>query len=120
MLFLDMKNPKIHFFGFLALILLGSSIPGDSMPSVIALTWDKLLHVAEYSILGWLGYRAYYSAYQKPMVYIIIFGILFGCIDESWQSMIPGRFPSHYDVFADGIGVICGAVTGSFLYKKSK
>ena len=75
MLFLDMKNPKIHFFGFLALILLGSSIPGDSMPPVLALTWDKLLHVAEYSILGWLGYRAYYSAYQKPMVYIIIFGI---------------------------------------------
>ena len=95
MLFLDMKNPKIHFFGFLALILLGSSIPGDSMPPVLALTWDKLLHVAEYSILGWLGYRAYYSAYQKPMVYIIIFGILFGCIDESWQSMIPGRFPSR-------------------------
>jgi VanZ family protein len=54
------------------------------------------------------------------MVYIIIFGILFGCIDESWQSMIPGRFPSQYDVFADGIGVICGVVTGSFQYKKSK
>ena len=113
-----MKNPKIHFFGFLGLILLGSSIPGNSMPPIFAFTWDKLLHVAEYSMVGWLGYRAYFSEIKTPLVYVIPLSILFGCFDEAWQSMIPGRFPSHYDVFADGIGVICGALTGSFMYKK--
>ena len=113
-----MKNHKLYFYLFLLLVISASSIPGNSVPSVIGLTWDKLLHVAEYSILGWLGYRAYYSAYQKPMVYIIIFGIIFGCIDESWQSMIPGRFPSQYDVFADGIGVICGVWTSHYILNK--
>jgi len=33
--------------------------------------------------------------------------------------MIPGRFPSHYDIIADGIGVILGVITGSFLNKSS-
>ena len=47
-----MKNPKIHFFIFLGLIILGSSIPGKSMPPIMAFTWDKLLHVSEYAILG--------------------------------------------------------------------
>ena len=89
------------------------------MPPIMAFTWDKLLHVSEYAILGFLAYRAYYSDFKIPLVYVIGFGIFFGCFDETWQSMIPGRFPSHYDVFADGIGVILGALIGSFVYKKS-
>jgi|TARA_B100000029_G_scaffold209807_1_gene207637 VanZ family protein len=113
-----MKDPKNQFVAFLGLIILGSSIPGDSVPPVIGLTWDKLLHVLEYSIVGLLGYRAYFPEVKNPFILVIPFGILFGCCDEAWQSMIPGRFPSHYDVFADGIGVICGALTGSVLYKK--
>jgi VanZ family protein len=113
-----MKNSKIHFFGYLVLILLGSSIPGESMPPIMALTWDKMLHVIEYSLVGFLGIRAFYSHLKNPVIYMAIFGLSFGCIDETWQSFIPGRFPSHYDVFADGIGVILGALTGSFVYKK--
>ena len=113
-----MKTPKKHLYGYLGLILIGSSIPGDSIPPLLALTWDKLLHVGEYSIAGFLGYRAYYHDLNRPFLLICIFGILFGCLDESWQSVIPGRFPSQYDVIADGIGVICGALPGSFLVKK--
>lgn len=114
-----MNDPKNQFVAYLGLIILGSSIPGDSVPPMIAFTWDKLLHVVEYLLVGFLGYRAYFSEIKTPMIYVILFGILFGCVDEAWQSMIPGRFPSHYDVFADGIGVIFGAITGSVLYKKS-
>jgi VanZ family protein len=44
---------------------------------------------------------------------------MFGCLDEFWQSFIPGRYPSHYDVFADGIGVICGIITSLYIYKNS-
>ncbi len=105
---------------FLALILLGSSLPGDSIPEVVAFTWDKLLHVGEYCILGILGFRAFQNDLSNPVVWISLFGLGFGCIDELWQSMIPGRFTSHYDVIADGIGVICGSITGTFLYKKSE
>ena len=113
-----MNNPKVHFYSFLLLILIGSTIPGDAVPAALALTWDKLLHVAEYSAMGWLGYRAYHSDLKNPVFVLLVFGVLFGCLDEAWQSMIPGRFPSHYDIIADGFGVILGLFTGSMLYKK--
>ena len=38
-------------------ILLLSSIPGESVPSVVGLTWDKSLHFIEYGILGVLLHR---------------------------------------------------------------
>ena len=52
-----MKEPKNHFYFYLVLILIGSSIPGDTVPSFLGLTWDKLLHLIEYGIIGFLGYR---------------------------------------------------------------
>ena len=51
---------------------------------------------------------------------VSMFGILFGCIDEIWQSFIPGRNPSYYDVIADGIGVILGVITIRMIKKKFK
>ena len=106
-----MSYPKIQFFFYLFLILIGSSIPGKSVPTVFAFTWDKLLHVIEYFFLGILGYRAYENRYKYITIRISMFGIIFGCIDEMWQSLIPGRNPSYYDVIADGIGVILGVIT---------
>ena len=100
------------------LILAGSSIPGDAAPAVLALTWDKLLHVVEYAVMGWLGYRAYHSDLKNPVFVLPVFGVLFGCLDEAWQSMIPGRFPSHYDIIADGIGVIFGTLTSHYIKNK--
>ena len=106
-----MSYHKIQFFFYLFLILIGSSIPGKSVPTVFAFTWDKLLHVIEYFFLGILGYRAYRNSYKYITIMISMFGIIFGCIDEMWQSLIPGRNPSYYDVIADGIGVILGVIT---------
>ena len=89
------------------------------MPSFVGLTWDKLLHLIEYGIMGFLGYRAYYTEIRLPIYSLIIFGLLFGVLDETWQSFIPGRFSSHYDIIADLIGVICGVFTGTLIYKDS-
>ena len=115
-----MNYPKIQFFLYLFLILIGSSIHGKSFPTVFAFTWDKLLHVIEYFVLGILGYRAYENRYKYITIIISMFGIFFGCIDEIWQSFIPGRYPSYYDVIADGIGVILGVVTISMIKKQFK
>ena len=115
-----MNYLKIQFFLYIFLILIGSSIPGKSVPTVFAFAWDKLLHVIEYFILGILGYRAYENSYKYITIIIPIFGIVFGCIDEIWQSFIPGRYPSYYDVIADGIGVILGVVTIHMIKKEFK
>ena len=115
-----MNYPKIQFFLYLFLILIGSSIPGKSVPTVFAFTWDKLLHVIEYFFLGILGYRAYGNKYKYITIMISMFGITFGCIDEILQSFIPGRNPSYYDVIADGIGVILGVITIRMIKKQFK
>ena len=73
---------------------------------------------SDYSFLGFLGYRAYYKELKFSIYYLIIFGSLFGIVDETLQSFIPGRFSSHYDVIADVIGVICGVFTGASIYKE--
>ena len=113
-----MKNPKLQFKLFLLLIIIGSSIPGKSVPEIVNSYWDKLLHFIEYSILGALGYRAYHKHPNFKMYLLCSFGILFGYIDESWQKIIPGRFSSHSDVIADGIGVIFGTLTSHYIKNK--
>jgi len=41
-----------------------------------------------------------------------ICGLMLGVIDESWQSLIPGRYPSLGDLTFD----VIGAALGAFLY----
>ena len=109
-----MNNAKIYFYGYVVLILIGSSIPGGAVPDVFRLTWDKLLHVVEYCILGILGFRYLSIILKQPLFGIIIIGITIGIIDEIYQSIIPGRFTSSIDVIADGIGVISGVLISKY------
>ena len=109
-----MNKAKIFFYGYTMLILIGSSIPGGSVPDVFRLTWDKLLHVLEYCILGILGFRYLSNILKQPLFGIIIIGITIGIIDEIYQGIILGRFTSSIDVIADGIGVISGAFISKY------
>ena len=109
-----MNRVKIYLYSYTVLIIVGSSIPGGSVPDVFRLTWDKLLHVIEYSILGILGFRYYSVSLRQPLFGIINFGVTVGIIDEIYQSIIPGRFTSSADVIADCIGVISGAFISKY------
>jgi len=111
---------KKFFFAYLVLILMVSSIPGNSIPkNWFSLGWeDKLYHMIEFSVLGILAYLAYYKELRNPFIYFIAGGFLFGLVDEFYQSFIPGRFPNAFDIIADGIGVICGSISTHFLRKK--
>ena len=44
--------------------------------------------------------------------------MFFACLDEIWQSFIPGRLPSILDVIADIIGFII--VSGTMYYYSRK
>ena len=111
---MNANNLQLYFY--MILILFGSSIPGKTIPLHITLfTWDKFLHFFEYFILGILASRAYRFKYNR--IVLSILGIIFGCFDEIWQSFIPGRSSSYYDVVADGIGVICGIIIFNFIKK---
>ena len=84
--------------GYIILIISVSSIPGNSIPRFILFSWDKLLHLVEYSILGYLAVNSFREISKGQLIVIIISCLGFACIDELWQSLIPGRFSSGLDI----------------------
>ena len=113
-----------HFRGlliaYILLIISVSSIPGHSIPRFVLFSWDKLLHLVEYSILGYLAVNSFRAISKDQIIVVIISCLGFACFDELWQSFIPGRFSSGLDIIADGIGITVGSILGSlFIINKS-
>ena len=92
------------------LILSLSSLPAQSIPKTWLLNWDKLIHLIEYFILGILAMKSFKKINFNSVLIVIIFGIVFGSVDEFLQSFISGRFSSGLDVLADAIGTTIGAL----------
>ena len=61
---------KKLFFAYLVLILMVSSIPGNSIPKTwFSLGWeDKLYHMIEFSVLGILAYLSYYHELRNQFI----------------------------------------------------
>ena len=95
------------------LILSISSIPGDSIPRFVLLSWDKLIHIIEYSFLGFLSVSSIDNKSKNKIIIACLFCLFFAILDEIWQSFIPGRFSDVLDVIADGIGIIIGSIFAS-------
>ncbi|RTZ94888.1 MAG: hypothetical protein DSY36_02680 [Candidatus Neomarinimicrobiota bacterium] len=109
---MTIKHFRGMLIGYILLIISVSSIPGNSIPRFILLSWDKLLHLVEYSILGYLAVNSFRAISKNQVIVIIISCLGFACFDELWQSLIPGRFSSGLDIIADGIGIIMGSIFG--------
>lgn len=78
-----------------------------------------VLHVIEYSGLGFLLYRAMINSskkifYENAFVLAVLFGLFYGITDEIHQALVPTREMSLFDVFSDGLG----SMTGTFLSLK--
>ena len=68
---------------------------------------DKLLHVLEYGILGFLTYNAFQHnefLNKKIFFYAIMFATIYGVTDEIHQMFVPNRIFSLTDVLADFLG----------------
>ncbi|HIM27116.1 MAG TPA: hypothetical protein EYI98_03805 [Candidatus Marinimicrobia bacterium] len=109
---MTIKHFRGMLIGYILLIISVSSIPGNSIPRFILFSWDKLLHLVEYSILGYLAVNSFRAISKNQVIVIIISCLGFACFDELWQSLIPGRFSSGLDIIADGIGIIMGSIFG--------
>lgn len=109
---MKIKNSLIVFFTIL--IIVGSSIPGNSMPSNYFFKSDKLLHILEYFIFGYLLITSLYNKSMYPFYLTLFIGVTFALADEIYQSTVFGRFSSFYDVIADTIGLILSII----FYKK--
>ncbi|MFQ6612238.1 MAG: VanZ family protein [Fidelibacterota bacterium] len=105
------RTYRILLLVYMGLILTVSSIPRDELPRVFLLTWDKLLHLVEYFLLGILAVKSLGNVTFKMVIIIVLGGLGFALIDEYLQSFITGRFSSGFDVLADTLGVSMGCLS---------
>ncbi len=78
---------------------------------------DKVAHMVEYSVLGFLWARAARATWstwtwRAVLISTIIFTGMYGAGDELHQSYVPGRFSAVSDVVAD----LCGGTLGGIIY----
>ena len=70
---------------------------------------DKVAHLIEYGILGALLARAVSASWNASRTAVallaVCIGIVVGTCDELFQSTVPGRQSSGFDLMADAAGV---------------
>ncbi len=115
---------------YAAIIFYLSSLRFGPLPSNILIHGMDLvdpkrviLHVIEYSGLGYLLYRAFINSerklfYENAFMLAVLFGLFYGITDEIHQALIPTREMSFWDVFSDGFGSMVGAVIPFRINKK--
>lgn len=113
-----MNKQSIYLAFYMLIMILLSSIPGNSIPGQISVVPDKVIHFVEYSIFGYLSTVLFHKEYNYAIYKIILFGISFSLFDEAYQSITPDRDSSLLDVIADILGFIFGL--SMMLFKRKK
>ena len=109
--------------GYCALIFYLSSRSNIDLPSFTQS--DKLLHLAEYAVLGFLAYRFFQrSLPEKSAAFVVmlafLFALFYGVTDELHQSFVQGRDSSWLDVLADGAGGYLGARVTMLIFHRGR
>jgi VanZ family protein len=108
--------------GYAAVIfaLSHQSNPLPFLPEEIFLH-DKLLHAAEYAVLGGLLAPALQLAGLRPLralVAAVLLASLFGATDEFHQWFVPGRNADVADWMADTLGAALGALAATIALRR--
>ena len=100
---------------FCAAIFVQSSFPSPDLGLSFPLK-DKVMHMVAYGLLALLVYRACRVTWPgklspgQLLVISVLFASLYGLSDEVHQSFVPARHADGYDVLADFLGSLLGAV----------
>lgn len=100
----------VYLYAGLIFILSSFSPP----PKVsLFLHGDKLLHLIEYAILGYLLARAArHSTHPKLYMHFRVFAVcvafFYGITDEFHQYFVPGRMVDALDLATNAAGAFCG------------
>jgi len=93
-----------------------SAIPGDELPPLPGWNFDKLVHACVYGVLGalsWWGARGTFARARSLAQQVAIATTLtavYGVTDELHQAFTPHRSPDPFDVMADTLGGLLGAL----------
>ena len=102
---------------FLFLMIVASSIEGNSIPQSYIFSLDKLIHFVEYCLLGILLICLFSDFSKYPIAAGFTAGVFYSFIDELYQSTVFGRSSSILDVFADIVGLIFSIIIVKILFK---
>lgn len=107
--------------GWALLIILASSIPSLHVDKSIP-EGDKFVHVAIFAVLAYLlsgAIRHITRALdgRAQMALIVLICSVFGFLDECHQLMVLGRVFSLWDLLADVIGSVIGAISFKMIHK---
>lgn len=99
-----------------ALIFYLSGIAGLELTNepVANFVTRKSAHLIEYSILGFLLYRAFQFRRRKTAYYI---GFVLAITDEFHQSFVPERTAKFSDLIFDGVGIYLGLLSYDLIIK---
>ena len=124
------KTMKKHFIpptGLMLLIFILSSIPMDGGPDKMAFltgldpTLQNLLHIPLYGSLAFLWLYAFVSSgvsLRKAIVFSILITMGYGCMDEFYQSFVPGRYGGILDIILNSLGAGAGLFIGTLWYRR--
>ncbi len=105
----------VALYAGLIFFLSSQSRPLPFLPEGIW-SFDKLLHAAEYAVLGLLLARALGAGGLSPariFLGALLLGSLYGATDELHQSLVPNRDCDPGDWAADTAGAVVGAALGA-------
>ena len=103
---------------WMLLIFVLSSLHKVPFPFIDKLSMDKIYHIIEYAILGYLILRVMEQGMRMyggwMIILCILIGSIYGLSDEIHQILVPGRYFSWWDMTAN----IAGTALGSWIYLK--
>jgi VanZ family protein len=120
----SLPSKRAAAIGWYALIIMGSSVPGNKIPEFFLLTPDKLIHCAEYLGLGFLVMRWFAVQFtslnaRKLVLQVLVVGAICGMADEFYQNLTPRRSPDFYDWCLDFVGVAIGIILFFLINRRS-
>ena len=111
---------------FIVLLVVLSVTPGDSQKDDSIFVWlvvstptlvQKIMHVTAYAALAFLLVWTLENIEPKAARLVITFvlAVSLGIALEWYQTMVPGRFGTLFDIFLNSLGVVAGLIAATLL-----
>lgn len=111
---------------FMAVLIAASIVPGRAQPGDSAFIWlvaktprllQKALHVCLYGVLTllWVWTLDAIQSKSHRLVIAVTVAVCFGAAVEWYQTKVPGRFGTIFDVALNAAGALLGLFTAIFL-----
>ena len=112
--------------GFMALLMVASIIPGRAEPGDSIFVWlvaktptllQKALHICLYAMLTllWVWTLDAIQSKSQRLVIAVTVAVCFGATMEWYQTKVPGRFGTIFDVALNAVGALLGLFAAIFL-----